>query len=287
MSRLLITGANGQLGCAIKTISEEYKMFRFFYADLPELDISQPESVRRCIRDVKPSAIINCAAYTAVDEAEFQQDQAFLINAEGVKILSDVSEKEGIRLIHISTDYVFDGLNYKPYTETDVPNPQTTYGKSKLKGEEFLRDNHNSMIIRTSWLYSDMPQSFYRKILNAATENSGIKVVYDQTGSPTYAEDLAKAIMEIMSGVDIDAGNFIPGIYHFSNEGIASWFDFATEIIENAGIDCNVIPVESDEYPVKTPRPYYSVLSKKKIKTTYRIQIPHWKESLKKLMNEL
>jgi len=286
MARILITGANGQLGSAIKQLAEEFKPFHFFYADLPELDISDSDKLNKFVEGSKPDYIINCAAYTAVDDAESQGKKAFLINAEGVKNLSEVSIIKGIRLFHISTDYIFDGQNYKPYTEEDTPNPQTTYGKSKLKGEEYLKNTINSVIIRTSWLYSGMQQSFYRKILNAATQKSGIRVVYDQIGTPTYAPDLGRAILEIINRIESRKTVFTPGIYHFSNEGVASWYDFAFEILQLTGVHCIIKPVESDEYPSKTPRPHYSVLSKNKIKKTYGLHIPYWKDSLKKLVAE-
>jgi len=283
MNRIFVTGANGQLGSAIKKISETYQDLEIIYADLPEFDLTREEMTRKYINRVKPVFIINCAAFTAVDEAESQREAAFLVNAEGVKILSDLSAANDIKLFHISTDYVFDGMNFKPYTEEDIPNPQTLYGKSKLKGEEYLQGNNNSLIIRTSWLYSGMEQSFPSKILRIAKDKKEIKVIYDQTGTPTFSEDLAGVILYIIDGVIKSKIKYIPGIFHYSNEGITSWYDFAKEIIDKEGIKCKVIPVESNEFPVRTKRPHYSVLSKRKIKSIYGIEIPHWKDSLKKL----
>ncbi len=285
MLKILITGAKGQLGVAIKNISGLYKNIEFVFTDLPELDITDEKKVNAFIKNSGFSYIINCAAFTAVDDAEIQKDNAFLINSEAVKILSKIAAMNKLRFVHISTDYVFDGKNYRPYTEDDTPNPQTIYGLSKLQGENHLLNQGNSLIIRTSWLYSMMEQSFVRKIIKAATANKEIKVIYDQTGTPTFSGDLASAILQIISGIESHQIEFVPGIFHYSNEGIASWYDFAMDIIEYLGINCNVIPVESDEYPTKAIRPHYSVLSKRKIKNTYGIHIPHWRMSLISLLS--
>ena len=287
MLRLLVTGANGQLGSALRKLTASGRNLDTIFTDLPELDITQAKPAEDYIHKANPSHIINCASFTAVDQAESQQENAYLINAEAVRNLSEITAKAGIKLIHISTDYVFDGMHYKPYTETDVPNPKTIYGLSKWKGEEYLRNKNNSIIIRTSWLYSEMEQSFIRKILNKASSGKEIKVIYDQIGTPCCATDLAGAILDIILKTGNDKMEFIPGIYHYSNEGVASWYDFAEEIIKNANISCKVIPIESDEFPVKTKRPHYSVLSKNKIKSTYQIQIPYWKDSLQTFMNKM
>lgn len=287
MLKILITGANGQLGSAIKNLSGFYRDIEFIFTDLPELDITNEKQCRRFIENSACSYIVNCAAYTAVDDAEIQKDSAYLINSEAVKILSESALRNNIRMIHISTDYVFEGTNYRPYTEKDPANPQTVYGLSKLEGERHLYNKDNSVIIRTSWLYSGMEQSFVRKILKAATHNPEIKVIYDQTGSPTYVNDLASAILQIISGIEKKEKDFVPGIFHYSNEGIASWYDFAMDIINSQNINCNIIPVESEEFPTRARRPHYSVLSKKKIKEIYGIGIAHWRESLKTLLNTI
>ena len=287
MLRLLVTGANGQLGSAVRKITASGWNLETIFTDLAELDITQEKILKEYISNVKPSFIINCASYTAVDEAEHQQEKAFLINTEAVRILAKITENAGIKLIHISTDYVFDGMQSKPYSETDSPNPKTIYGLSKWQGEEYLRDKNHAMIIRTSWLYSGMKQSFVSKILKKASTEKEIKVVYDQIGSPCCVTDLAGVIIDIISKTNEKNMEFIPGIFHYSNEGVASWYYFAQEIIKNANLSCKVFPAESDEFPVAAKRPHYSVLSKRKIKSTYQIQIPYWKDSLHSFMNKM
>lgn len=287
MLKVLVTGANGQLGRAIKKLSDFYKDIDLIFTDIPELDLTDKTSTNAFVLNSGVSYIINCAAFTAVDDAEIQKESAFLVNSEALRILSEIALKTGIRIIHISTDYVFDGKSFRPYTEEDITNPKTVYGQSKLEGEKHLLAIGNSMIIRTSWLYSEMEQSFVQKILKVAKQNKEIKVIYDQIGSPTSAYDLAKVILEIVSGVQDKKFDFVPGIFHYSNEGIASWYDFAVDILKSQNIICKVVPVESDEYPTRAIRPHYSVLSKRKIKNTYGIQISHWRTSLQYLMNNI
>lgn len=210
-----------------------------------------------------------------------------MVNAEAVKILEEICLKDGVRLIHISTDYVFNGIYHKPYHEDDIPDPVSVYGLSKLKGESYLKNKGNAMVIRTSWLYSAHGPSFVSKILARASQLNNLRVVSDQIGSPTYAEDLAGAILQIISKSESNKPGFIPGIYHYTNEGVASWFDFAIEILNFFGSGCPVIPVESHEFSTPAPRPFYSVLSKQKIRDTYGLNIPYWKDSLKLCMDEI
>ena len=286
MIKLLVTGANGQLGSAIKKLSPLYESFSYHYSDLPDLDLSDRIQTEKAIEKIKPSYIINCAAYTAVDKAEEDRETAFMVNSEVVKNLIEICDIKGIKLIHISTDYVFNGETHTPYKEDDITNPASIYGLSKLKGEEYLKNNANAMVIRTSWLYSSDEQSFVKKILGRAEKFGRLKVIYDQIGSPTYVMDLAGAILEIIHKVEAEKYTFVPGTYHYTNEGIASWYDFAVEIIRLYGSECPISPVESHEFPSPARRPHYSVLSKQKIKDIYQINIPHWRDSLEKFIKE-
>lgn len=280
MTGILVTGASGQLGSELKELSSRFSGYSFIFTDTPEMDITDAEASRSFIKAAEPAWIINCAAYTAVDRAEEEEPLATLVNARGVEnIVNAISDTE-CRLIHISTDYVFDGNSPRPYTEEDKPSPASAYGRSKLAGETAALACPRSIVIRTSWLYSSYGKNFVRTILGKAGSSQNISVVADQTGSPTYAADLAAAIMEIISGTIQNRLNFVPGIFNYADEGHCSWFDLATEIVAAAGSECRVNAVRSSAYPSRVNRPAFSVLDKTKIRETYNITIPHWRASL-------
>jgi dTDP-4-dehydrorhamnose reductase len=288
MKKILITGANGQLGSEIRGIAEQFKGFDIIYTDIKELDITDIKALTDFFKDLKPEFVVNCAAYTAVDKAESEKEMAEKINVLAVKNIAQVCKLYSSRLIHISTDYVFDGLNYIPYNEFDVTNPQSVYGLTKLNGEqEILNAKTNSIIIRTSWLYSFFGNNFVKTILRIGKERGELRVVFDQVGTPTYAKDLASSIFHIIQHIIDHPSEIHEGIYNYSNEGVCSWYDFAIEILGFAGIPCKVYPVESKDYPSVTKRPFYSVLNKSKIKSSFNLAIPHWRASLKDCIERL
>jgi dTDP-4-dehydrorhamnose reductase len=285
MLNILITGSNGQLGSEIRKESALFPFFNFIFTDIPELDITAPRLLEQFFSAQNIDVLINCAGYTAVDRAEDEPDMARLINHKAVENLVQVCKKFDIYLIHISTDYVFDGKNSRPYREDDKPDPASSYGKSKLAGEEALMSClENGMIIRTSWLYSSFGNNFVKTILKKGTEKGELNVVSDQVGCPTYARDLAVIILAIIPKA-ISAHKF--EIYHYSGEGECSWYEFAKAAIELANIPCQIYPVTSDKYPQRAPRPLYSVFDKTKIKNEFGITIPHWRESLKECVEAL
>jgi dTDP-4-dehydrorhamnose reductase len=287
MAAILITGANGQLGNELRAASKNYYGYDFVFTDIDTLDISSSDKTASFISKTQPDWIINCAAYNFVDKAENEFDKALLINGTAVKNIAEAIKGSVCRFIHISSDYVFDGNANVPYCESSATNPLSAYGRSKLEGEKSALLHHASMIIRTSWLYSSFGSNFVKMILNKAKEKDLLKVVCDQTGTPTYAADLAEAIMTIISGVIRNQIALIPGIYHYSNEGVCSWYDFALETVKEAELNCLVVPILSKEYPSAVMRPFYSVLDKSKIKETYNLQIPHWRASLGKCIKQL
>ncbi len=271
----LVTGANGQLGNELRLLLSN----RAVYVDKEELDITDSEAVKNFTSGKNFAAIINCAAYTAVDKAENDEKLAQLINVDGPRNLAATQ----IPLIHISTDYVFNGQNFRPYSEEDTPNPQSVYGRTKLAGEQaVLQTSDTAIIIRTAWLYSNFGNNFVKTMQRLGAERSELKVVFDQIGTPTYAADLAAAIVQILP--QIKTGS--KGIFHFSNEGVCSWYDFAVEIMNLSKLSCKVLPIESKDYPTPAKRPFYSVLNKNKIKQTFNISINHWKESLQKCLQK-
>jgi len=285
MKNILITGSNGQLGSEIKERAGQYPSFNFFFTDIEELDLTNRDAVEHFFKLNKIDDCINCAAYTAVDKAEDERELSLLVNSEAVKILSQVSAAHDAFLLHISTDYVFDGRNFKPYTETDPPSPDSYYGLTKLKGEEAVFAFCNkAVIVRTSWLYSTYGNNFVKTMIRLGKEKEQLGVVVDQIGTPTYAGDLASALLEIIVKHD-DA--IINEIYHFSNEGVISWYDFAKTIMQEANLNCKVNPIESKDFPAKANRPFYSVLNKAKIKNDFNIEIPYWLDSLKMAINKL
>lgn len=283
MTRILITGANGQLGNALRLELAGDPNIDAVYTDVEDLDITNAEAVENFLRDNAIEMMVNCAAYTAVDRAESDELRAAAINTEAVGIIGQAAGRLGIRVIHISTDYVFSGESYRPYEEKDEPFPQSIYGRTKLEGEGLLTSFcKDAVIIRTAWLYSEFGNNFVKTMLRLAGEREELGVVSDQIGTPTYAGDLAAAIHAV-----IRSDEWKPGIYHFTDEGVASWYDFAKSIFEIAGKDIRVKPLLTSEYPTAARRPIYSVLSKNKIKRTYNIEIPYWRESLEKCIGRL
>lgn len=281
--KILVTGSNGQLGSEFKCRVNDYKHWTFVFTDVKELDITQPKAIDQFIKENGPfDYAINCAAYTAVDKAEDEPDKAMLINATAPANLATACKKYGSKFLHVSTDYVFEGTNFKPYTENDISKPNSSYGKTKLEGEKLVKKilPKDSIIIRTSWLYSIFGNNFVKVMQKYGKERDQLNVVFDQIGSPTYAYDLSDAILKIIEASNNDNNNWIGGIYHFSNEGVCSWYDFALEIMRLWKIDCNILPITSDKYPQKAPRPFYSVMDKSKFKENFNISIKHWKKSL-------
>lgn len=280
--KILITGAYGQLGNEIKELAGNHHDWNFLFTDADTLDITNESAIEAFFAENQPDVVINCAAYTAVDKAETEWEAAWKVNTLAPKLLADNAKKAGAKLIHISTDYVFDGCGYKPYTEVDEVKPTSVYGKTKLEGEtHVLVSNPATVVIRTSWLYSSFGNNFVKTMLRLGRERDEINVVFDQVGTPTYAADLAATILSIIKKAESNPDIFVPGIYHFSNEGVASWYDFAKAIFELAGENVKVNPVRSDQFPTPARRPEYSVLDKLKIKKTFEFEIPYWKDSLK------
>ena len=283
--RILITGSNGQLGNEIRVLAGDYPDFDFMYTDIEELDITDPLEVETFFIKNLPQVIINCAAYTAVDKAETDESKAYLINATAVANLAKSAASIGALIIHISTDYVFDGKSYLPYVETDKINPLSSYGRTKLAGENAVQLNATKgIILRTSWLYSAFGNNFVKTMMKYGIERDSLNVVFDQIGTPTYARDLAKVILDIIpSAINITGTN----LFHYSNEGVASWYDFARTVITFSGIRCEINPILTENYPLPAPRPFYSVLNKSKIKETFKIKIPYWSDSVKDCIQRL
>jgi len=277
MTNILVTGSNGQVGSELRELAKEYD-YTFFFTDKESLNITSKEDINNFVTQNNINAIINTAAYTAVDKAEEDEENANRVNYLAVKHLAEIAKEQNIKLIHISTDYVFDGKNYKPYQENDATNPQGVYGKTKLDGEKAIIaiNPKSSIIIRTSWVYSSFGTNFVKTMLRLGKEKKQLGVIFDQVGTPTYAKDLAKTILDIISQVN----NEQVEIYHYSNEGVLSWYDFAKEIMRMAKLDCQINPIETVEYPTPAKRPHYSLLNKTKIKKEFNIEIPYWKDSL-------
>ncbi|MDR0393701.1 MAG: dTDP-4-dehydrorhamnose reductase [Tannerella sp.] len=283
MNSVLVTGANGQLGHALRTISGHFESFRLHFTDVDTLDISDKPAVAAYVKSFGIGAIINCAAYTAVDKAEDDAELCMRINCDAVRNIGEVAASSGARVIHVSTDYVFDGQGVRPYREDDAPNPSSVYGRSKLAGEQALMSAcPDAVIIRTAWLYSETGANFVKTMLRLGTERGAVNVVADQQGTPTYAADLADTILKVL-----DAGKFVPGIYHYTDEGVCTWYDFAVGIFDLAGLDCRVNPLTTAGYPTRAVRPAYSVLDKTKIKETYGVTIPLWRESLGRCLQNM
>ncbi len=279
---ILVTGSKGQLGNEIRVISEQFPQHKYFFTDVEELDICDKNAVEAFICGNQIKCIINCAAYTGVDKAEQEPELAFKINAEAVENLCNAALKQKVFLVHISTDYVFDGKKDNPYLEYFPTNPISVYGKSKLKGEEIiLKSKLPALIIRTSWLYSAFGSNFVKTILRLSKENNRLNIISDQIGTPTYAADLAKVILDIITHHKLPSK---PEIYHFSDEGITTWYEFALEIMELTNRNIVVHPITTKEYPTAATRPQFSLLSKEKIKHDFKIEIPLWQDSLKECL---
>lgn len=281
---ILVTGSMGQLGSEIKELSSNYN-YNFFFTTRDDIDITSKDSIKEFCQTNSINVIINCAAYTAVDKAESDIENADLVNRKAVKKLSIVAKELNIKLIHISTDYVFDGKNFKPYVEEFQTNPQGVYGKTKLDGENELLDINplNSIIIRTSWVYSYYGNNFVKTMLRLGKEKEELGVIFDQVGTPTYAKDLALTILNIIPQIE----NSKVEIYNYSNEGVLSWYDFAKEIMKMAKIDCKINPIETYQYPTPAKRPHFSLLNKSKIKQKFNIEIPYWKDGLDDCLKRL
>lgn len=314
--RVLVTGKNGQLGQSLKQLSTNYPYLTFDFVARDELDLSNTESIEAYFANNEYDVIINCAAYTAVDKAESEPGLANQINHLAVKQLAEIAKQQDAMLVHISTDYVFNGQNYKPYIESDKTDPQSVYGETKLKGEQAIEAiNPKGCIIRTSWVYSEFGNNFVKTMLRLGKEKDQLGIIFDQVGTPTYAGDLAEAILQIIdrtgiarsasdvaiyeasSGFKMDRhatlamteGDVLTKneVFHFSNEGVCSWYDFAKAIFELSRIECNVNPIETKDYPTPAKRPHYSLMNKAKIKQAYHLEIPYWKDSLKVCLQKL
>jgi len=280
---ILVTGANGQLGKELQDLAGRYPQYRFVFLSRTDLPIHHFELVKNFFEAYHPAFCINAAAYTAVDRAESEKELSMLVNGEAVGILAAVSRMYGTRFVHVSTDYVFNGRSSVPYRESDPVDPVNQYGRSKLDGEQrCMRENPESIIIRTSWVYSSHGNNFVKTMLRLMDERAEIKVVDDQVGAPTYAADLADAIMQI-----IISGNWHPGIYHYSDQGQLSWFAFAQTIKELAGKKCTILPIPSSAYPLPAQRPSFSLLNTDKIRSTFGLRIPDWRESLEICLNKI
>lgn len=282
--KIVVTGANGQLGNEMQMLAKSYSQHEYLFTDVNDLDICDKFAVMDYMQANKPDFIVNCAAYTAVTKAESDLELSRKINADAVGYLAEAAAAVDAKMIHVSTDYVFDGMGHLPYTEDMKINPNSVYGKTKAAGETALwKSTKNAVILRTAWLYSSFGNNFVKTMIRLGKEKPSLGVIFDQIGTPTYAADLAGAIMAVVS-----AEKFVSGTYHFSDEGVCSWYDFTKTIHRIAGITtCEVSPVETKDYPDKTPRPFYSVLNKAKIKATYGVKIPHWEESLEKCIELL
>ncbi len=289
--KILVTGRDGQLGCCLQNLVKENPHFQFTFTSRKELDLAREDSINAFFSQNRFDIIINCAAYTAVDRAEEEEDQADKINHLAVKHLAAISRQQQSLLIHISTDYVFDGAACIPYQEDDVINPQNIYGLTKLKAEQSISAiATHAVIVRSSWIYSEYGQNFVKTMLKLGREKEQLAVVFDQIGSPTYAHDLATALIKIVereSEKKPDIEHPLVNVYHYSNEGVCSWYDFAQAIFQLSDISCHLEPQETKDFPRPAKRPHYSVLNKAKIKQQYQLHIPHWRESLQTCLKQL
>ena len=277
MLNVLVTGSKGQVGSELQKLADSYE-HNFYFTDIDSLDITDINQIEMFVKNNSIDVIINAAAYTAVDKAEEDREKADKVNHLATRYLAEVAKEKNAKLIHISTDYVFDGKNYKPYTEEDDTNPQGIYGATKLASEKTMQEINpqNSIIIRTSWVYSSFGTNFVKTMLRLGKERDSLGVICDQVGTPTYAGDLAKVILDIIPKIQ----NSKVSIYNYSNEGVLSWYDFAKEIMRMAKIDCQINPIETKDYPTAAARPHYSLLNKAKIKRAFNIEIPYWKDSM-------
>lgn len=283
MSKILITGKNGQLGSELQDLSLQFPQHEMIFVDREEMDLSNADQISEVLDRLKPEIIVNAGAYTAVDKAETEQELCDAVNHLAVKTIGEWSSKNKAKVIHISTDYIFDGTSETPLKEEDITNPINVYGLTKLQGEDALKTSGAEyVIIRTAWVYSTYGANFVKTMMRLMNERDEIGVVSDQIGTPTYANDLAQVIMNI-----IEASNFVQGTYHYSNEGKISWYDFAIAIKELKGFKCKVNAISSNAFPTPAKRPKFSLLDKAKIKETYKIQVPFWKDSLEEMIIKL
>lgn len=288
MKQILVIGADGQLGKTIKNESVDFSLACFTFTSYETVDVTNDTVLEQAIKRKKYDYIINCCAYTSVDDAESNKDLAYKVNSEALKNIGKFSLDIGAKVIHISTDFVFNGKQYMPYTEKDPTSPNSVYGSSKLQGElELQKHNPQSMIIRTSWLYSEFGSNYVKTMIKLGSERNELSIVADQIGTPTYAKDLSDAIFHIIKCDIENTVEFIPEVFHYSNEGVTSWYDFTLAILSEKGITCDIKPIETKDYPSIAKRPAYSVLCKRKIKAKYNIQIPYWMDSLKKCLSAM
>ena len=289
LQTILVTGSSGQLGRSIQSIALDYPDYEFVFANRQQLNLSNETSLAKFFGYNTFDIVINCAAYTAVDNAEAEPELANQINHLAVRQLANIAKQQNAKLIHISTDYVFNGKQYRPYLEADEVAPHGVYGQTKLSGEQAIQNTlkNNAIIIRTSWVYSEYGNNFVKTMLKLGQERDSLNVIFDQVGTPTYAKDLARNIMSIVQNQEFHQAYFTTNILHFSNEGVCSWYDFAKTIFELANIQCHVNAIETKDYPTPAKRPHYSVLNKAKIKQTYNLAIPYWKDSLKQCLTAL
>lgn len=282
---ILITGSKGQVGQELQTLAADFPQFNYIFVDVEELDITNEEAVRAFFEKNEIKYCLNCAAYTAVDKAETDSSLAWKVNVQGVEYLAKACRSFDAQLIQLSTDYVYHTAQNVPYVETDITSPQGVYAKTKLNGDEAAFRNHpnGSMVIRTSWVYSSFGHNFVKTMLKLGAERPELRVVFDQIGTPTYARDLAKAMLLILQKAENREVEpfLLKGVFHFSNEGVTSWYDFAVAIFDFRNMPVRVIPIETKDYPTPAKRPPFSVLNKHKIKSTFGLEIPHWQASLK------
>ncbi len=284
---ILITGGNGQLGSEMKDIAKVFSLHQWFFTDIDNLDITNLEDITKYCHNNTIDLMINCAAYTQVDKAEQEKEIARMVNGVAVENLVKVARERDIPIIHISTDYVFDGKNYFPYPEDFPIAPLSVYGITKAQGEQALLPYEKGVIIRTAWVYSSYGNNFLKTILRLAKERDCLTIVADQAGTPTYAKDLADVVWKMSQYIQSSRNNDYAGIYHFTNEGICSWYDFAMEIVSQQELSCKVLPITTADYPTPAKRPSYSVLDKTKIKKFLNIEIPHWKSSVKECLKKM
>jgi len=287
MRQVLVTGAKGQLGREIRKLRMQFSQV-YSFTDIQELDLTDAAAIEKHLNAHPAAYIINCAAYTNVDGAESDPEGAMLLNRDIITNFAKVLEKfPETRLIHISTDYIFPGTLLRPLMEDDKADPLSVYGSTKLEGEKILHGHPQALIFRTSWLYSIFGRNFVKSMINRMDLREELNVVYDQVGSPTYAEDLAIAIMQIISDVESGKSQFVPGIFNYSNEGVCSWYDLAMEVCRLIGCGGRILPVETSSYPLPAKRPPYSVLNKSKIKEVYGVDVPYWRDSLQRCIKDL
>jgi len=287
MAKVLVTGSKGQLGRELQRVAATFPQLSFIYTDVDELNITKGDDAREFMELHRPAFIINTAAYTAVDKAEDEHDAAALLNGIAVGNLVKAAFVVNAHLLHISTDYVFDGNKKTPYVETDMINPLSVYGQTKLEGERAVASYNKGMTVRTAWLYAAEGNNFVNTMLRLGAERTELSVVNDQYGSPTYAGDLANTLLQIITNVAVQPKAFVPGMYHYTNEGMCTWYDFAERIMQLGQRSCKVLPCTTDDYPTKAHRPQYSVLNCEKIKQTYGISIPTWENALTRCFEKI